>query len=184
MNDLQKSLAEARYEPQLSRETLAEAIDLMDLAKRELEMAGENLDGMLTLGDAEKTAKKAKEIAKQLAEDADALDESLTPVERERMLARLEAAERLLESMAGPQWTTVGNSPGGQANAHVFTRDKNAPPAEVAKDLARRFWSIAVNAGKRRGQIIEDEPSDVRFHALEKEFFENAARFDSEAKQK
>ncbi|UCG46468.1 MAG: hypothetical protein JSU94_13295 [Phycisphaerales bacterium] len=184
MNDLQKSLAEARYEPQMSRRTLAEAIDLMDLAKRELEMADEGLDGMFTLDEAEKTAKKAQQIAEQLAEDAEALDESLTPVQREQMLARLEAAERLLESMARPQWTTVGSSPGGQANAHVFTTDKNATPAEAARELARRFWSIALSARKHRGQIIEDEPSDVRFHTLEKEFFENAARFDGQAKQK
>ncbi len=184
MNHLQKSLAEARYEPQLSRRTLAEAIDLMDLAKRELEMAGDRLDGLFTLDDAEKTAKKAQQIAEQLAQDANALDESLTPVQREQMLARLEAAERLLQSMARPQWTTVGSSPGGQANAHVFTTDKDATPAEAARELARRFWSIALNARKHRGQIIEDEPSDVRFHTLEKEFFENAARFEGQEKQK
>ncbi|GAH58024.1 unnamed protein product, partial [marine sediment metagenome] len=68
-------------------------------------------------------AKKAREMAEQLAEDADALDESVTPIEREQMLARLEAAKRLLESMAQPQWGTISKSSNRSGGGHVFTQN-------------------------------------------------------------
>jgi hypothetical protein len=51
--------------------------------------------------------------------------------------------------------------------------------------MARQFWSIAVNAQKRRSAgLTGDEPSDAKFHEKENEFFENAARFDPETAQK
>jgi len=50
--------------------------------------------------------------------------------------------------------------------------------------MARQFWSIALNTRKHRQQLIEDESSDVKFYGQENEFFENAAKFDSEPVQK
>ena len=148
----------------------------MDSAKRELDMAKEALDGELMLSNEEKLAQKAREMAEQLAEDADALDESVSPQEREDMLARLEAAKRLLETMPEPQWTTVDR--GGRTGAGlVLTKNPNLAPAESARQMARQFWSIAINAKKRSSQWIDDEPSDVEFYGQENEFFENAARF-------
>jgi hypothetical protein len=43
--------------------------------------------------------------------------------------------------------------------------------------MAREFWSIAIKAKKREGELIEDEPSDAEFYEMESRFFENAAKF-------
>jgi hypothetical protein len=50
--------------------------------------------------------------------------------------------------------------------------------------MARQFWSIAIDAKKRRQQWIEDESSDVEFYGQENEFFENAAMYDQEPVKK
>jgi hypothetical protein len=50
--------------------------------------------------------------------------------------------------------------------------------------MARQFWSIAINAKKYRQQLIEDEPSDVKFYGQENEFFENAAKFEQKPVEK
>jgi len=158
---------------------------MMESAKRELDLAKEALDDELTLSDEQRIAQKAQEMAEQLAEDADALDESVTPIEREEMLARLEAAKRLLERMPEPQWVTIDKGKGTpSAAAHVFTRNPNLAPAEAARQMARQFWSIAINAKKYRQQLIEDEPSDVKFYGQENKFFENAAKFEQKPVKK
>jgi vacuolar-type H+-ATPase subunit E/Vma4 len=181
MDDFQDTLTEARYQADMDERESKEAVELMESAMREMDLATEALDGELMLSNAEKMAKKAQEMAEQLAEDADALDESVTPMQREDMLARLEAAKRLLEMMPKPQWATVGNSKAARsAAALVFTTNPKRAPAEAARQMARQFWSIAVDAKKRQQQLIDDEPSDVKFYGQENEFFENAARFNRE----
>jgi hypothetical protein len=161
------------------------AVALTDSAKRELDMANKALGNELTLSDDEKLAQKAEDMAEQLTEDADALAESVTDVERQEMLARLEAAKRLLEMMPEPQWSTVdkGGSPSSGASL-VLTKNPNIASAEMARQMARRFWSIAINAKKRRQQLPENEPSDVEFYGQENEFFENAARYNQEPVKK
>jgi hypothetical protein len=47
----------------------------------------------------------------------------------------------------------------------------------LAATLAREFWSIAIKARKREGQLILDEPSDVKFFEIESGFFEDAAKY-------
>lgn len=179
MEDFQNEVAEARFRAEMGKQESNGAVALMDSAKRELDMAKEALEGELTLSDEEKLAEKAREMAEQLAEDADALDESVTDVEREDMLARLEAAKRLLEMMPEPQWSTVDKAAGSRTEAGlVLTKNPNLAPAEAARQMARRFWSISINAKKRRQQWIDDEPSDVEFFGRENEFFENAAMYD------
>lgn len=148
-------------------------------------MANKALGRELTLSDEDKLAQKAQEMAEQLAEDADALAESVTDVEREQMLARLEAAKRLLEMMPEPQWATVDKGGSTRSGAGVvLTKNPNQASAEAARQMARQFWSIAINAKKRRQQWIDDEPSDVEFYGQENEFFENAAMYDQEPVQK
>ena len=185
MDDFQDRLTEARYQADIDRRKSNEAVELMESAKRELDLAKEALDDELTLSDEQRIAQKAQEMAEQLAEDADALDESVTPIEREEMLARLEAAKRLLERMPEPQWATIDKGRGSSSGAaHVFTRNPNLAPAEAARQMARQFWSIALNAKKYRQQLIEDEPSDVKFYGQENEFFENAAKFEQKPVEK
>lgn len=185
MDDFQNRLTEARYQADIDRRKSNEAVELMESAKRELDLAKEALDDELTLSDEQRIAQKAQEMAEQLAEDADALDESVTPIEREEMLARLEAAKRLLERMPEPRWATIDKGRGSSSGAsHVFTRNPNLAPAEAARQMARQFWSIALNAKKYRQQLIEDEPSDVKFYGRENEFFENAAKFEQKPVKK
>jgi hypothetical protein len=185
MDEFQNEMAEARFQAEMGEKRSDRAVALMDSAKNELDMANEALGRELTLSDEEKLAQKARDMAEQLAEDADALAESVTDVERQEMLARLEAAKRLLEMMPEPQWSTVnkGGSPPSGAS-HVLTRNPNIASAEMARQMARRFWSIAINAKKRRQQLLENETSDVDFYGQENEFFENAARYDRKPVEK
>jgi len=185
MDDFQDRLTEARYQADIDRRKSNEAVELMESAKRELDLAKEALDDELILSDEQRIAQQAQEMAEQLAEDADALDESVTSIEREEMLARLEAAKRLLERMPEPQWATIDKGKGSSSGAvQVFTRGPNLSPAEAARQMARKFWSIALNAKKYRQQLIEDEPSDTKFYKQENEFFENAAKFTQEPVEK
>jgi hypothetical protein len=183
MEDFQNEMAEARYRAQMDKERSNGAVALMDSAKRELDLAKEALDGELMLSDGDKLAQKAQEMAEQLAEDAGALDESVSPEEREDMLARLEAARRLLETMPEPKWTTVNRS-GRTGAGLVLTRNPKLAPAESARQMARQFWSIAINAKKRSSQRIDDGPSDVEFYGQENKFFENAAEYNAEPVKK
>ena len=185
MDDFQTKLAEARYQAYADEGKSNEALKSMASSKRELDMASEAIGGELTLSDEQKTAKEAQEMAEQLAQDADTFDESVTDAEREDMLARLEAAKRLLEMMPEPQWAQI-DQPGGNrtGTSPVLTTNPNLSPAEQARQMARQFWSIAVNAKKRRSGpaagLTATEPSDAKFHEKENEFFENAAKFDPE----
>jgi len=185
MDDFQEKLAEARYRAEMDRKESERAVELMDSARREMDLAAEALDGELDLTEEEKLAREAQKMAEQLAEDADALDESVTSEQQQDMLARLEAAKRLLESMPEPQWATTDQIKSVQSSpALVLTRGSGLAPAEAARQLARQFWSISIEARKRRQQLSEDEPSDVKFYRQENEFFENAAKFDAESVQK
>ncbi len=185
MEDFQNEMAEARYRAQMNEQRSNDAVALMDSAKRELDMAKEALDGELTMSNEQKLAQKAQEMAEQLIEDADALAKSVTSAEREQMLARLEAAKRLLEMMPEPQWATVDKAGSTQSGAGlVLTKNPNLASAEAARQMARQFWSIAIDAKKRGFQWIDDESSDAEFYGQENEFFENAARYDQEPVKK
>jgi hypothetical protein len=186
MDDFQDKLNEARYKAEIDNTKSREAVELMELAQRQMDLAKESLVGEIVLNVEEKLAQKAQEIAEQLSDDADAFDESVTPLQREEMLARLEAAKRLLERMPEPQWATIKNksNKGTSSAAQVYTKNPNLAPAEAARQMARQFWSISINSKKYRRQLIEDEPSDVKFFGQEKEFFENAAKFDRESVKK
>ena len=185
MNEFQTEMAEARFQAELNEQRSNKAVELMDSAKRELGMANKALGRELTLSDDEKLAQKAQDMAEQLIEDADALAESVTDAERQDMLARFEAAKRLLKIMPEPQWSTVnkGGSPPSGAS-RVLTKNPNIVSAQMARQMARRFWSIAINAKKRRQQLIENEHSDAEFYGQENEFFENAAMYYQEPVEK
>jgi hypothetical protein len=177
MEELQAKLTEARFQANVNNERSADAVELMEEAQRKLDQAGKMLEAGLEMSDEQRAAKEARQMAKQLAADADALDKSLTPLEREQMLARLEAAKRLLKSMSPAQRSTV--SKGGDSGAsHTLTQNPHTAPAQQAMEMARQFWSIAIDAGRRRTQLTEDELSDVRFYEMENRFFEDTARFN------
>ncbi|MBM4025359.1 MAG: hypothetical protein FJ280_08120 [Planctomycetes bacterium] len=170
MAQFQEKLTETRYDPARSTQKTEEVSGLADSARRELLEAGKALRQGLSEGKPQTAGAKAREMAEQLAEDAEALDESLSPAERQRMLERLEAAKRLLERMAGPEWATVsgGGTPGGVL---VYTKDAHTTPAETARMLARQFWSIALEAREKGRQPVADEPSDMEFFKAESDFF-------------
>jgi hypothetical protein len=180
MDQLQNAVTETRYQSDITGKKATEAVELMESARQQLDQAANAIQQGLSMTDQARLAQKAQDIAEQLAEAADALDESLSPIEREEMLARLEAAKRLLESMSGAQWSTVNKSGNHRAAAHVLTKNPRLAPAETARAMARQFWSIAIEAKKQKSQSIEDEPSDVKFYEMENKFFENAAKFNQE----
>jgi len=183
MEKLQAKLIETRYQADRNDDKSAEAVELMEEARRQLDQAGKTLETGLEMSEEQRVAKEAQQMAQQLAADADALDKSLTPLERGQMLARLEAAKRLLESFSQAQWSTV--SKGGSSGAgHTLTQNPQTAPAQQAREMARQFWSIAIDAKKRRTQLTEDEPSDVTFYELENRFFENAAKFNPKQDKK
>jgi len=182
MEQFQKKADEVRYDTQPDISKATEAVELMDSAQRDLASAENALEAGTMSGDKQQTAKKAQEMAEQLSQDAEALDESLTAVEREEMLARLKAAEKLLESMSGARWTTMRKGRGQTGSGKVLTKDGSSA-ADSAREISRRFWSIALDAQKHVEKPIEDKPSDVRFYELENEFFENAAKYNQRSEQ-
>ena len=176
MKRSEEKLADARYGPPASSEAEGEMVAPADSAARQLAEAGKAL-GRGRSGDGQQSAaEKAQEMAEQLAEAAEAYDESLSEAEKQRMLAQLAAAERMLENMAGPQWTTI-SAGGGPSSSLVYTKDGHMTPAEAARMLARQFWSVALESRQRERRPVEEEPSDVEFFEAENEFFESAAAF-------
>ncbi len=182
MKEFEEKLADARYEaaPSQDKAGLSESAES---ARRQLAEAGRAIRQGLS-GDKPKTAaEQAREMAEQLAADADALDESLSPADRQRMLERLEAAKRLLQDNPDVQWGTVsgrGTSTGGL----VYTQGGATTPAETARMLAKQFWSIAIEARQKELQPFVEQPSDVEFFQAEKEFFERAAQFKPSGTEK
>jgi hypothetical protein len=182
MKQFEAKLADGRYGSPTASES-AEMAAPADAAARRLADAGQAIQRRLSGDDQQAQARKAQELADQLARDAEAYDESLSEAERKQMLDRLEAAKKLLESMAGPQWGTIGR--GGTPGAgHVYTNDSHTSPAEAARMLAREFWSVTVEARQRQSRLLEDEPSNVEFFEAENEFFENAAQFGRQSSDK
>lgn len=185
MDDFQDKLTESRYQSEMNSKQSSEALETMEAAKDQMNQAQKAIENELTWNDDQRMADEAQDMAEQLAADADAFDESVTEEEREDMLARLEAAKRLLERMPEPQWAQVSQGRRSRSSsAPVLTKNPNIDPAEAARQMARQFWSIALNAKKHRQQLVEDETSDVKFYGQENEFFENAAKFHAEPIQK
>ena len=175
MKEFEKRLADARYEATPSQEKTGLS-DSAESARRQLVEAGQVIRQGLS-GDKPKTAaEQARDLAEQLAADADALDESLSPADRQRMLERLDAAKRLLQSHPDPQWANISGG-GTSSGALVYTQGGATTPAETARMLARQFWSIAIEARQKELPPFAEQPSDVEFFKAEKEFFEKAARF-------
>jgi hypothetical protein len=183
MEQFQDKMNEVRYDTQSDTRNATDAMELMDSAERDLASAENALEPGTMMSEGQELAKKAQEMAEQLSQDAEALDESLTALEREEMLARLKAAEHLLESMTGASWATIRKSDGQTGGGRVLTKDATSA-ADTAREISRQFWSIALNAQERMEQPIEEKPSDVRFYELENEFFENAAKYNQGAGQK
>lgn len=177
MKEFEQRLADVRYgSGDSSRaEDMAKPADS---AARRLAEAGRAIRQGLAHGRNDSSA-KAQEMAEQLAKDAAAYDESLSETEKRELQDRLKAAERLLESMAGTQWTSISGG-GGAGAGHVYTNDPHASPGETARLLARRFWSMALAGKERRSRPVEQEASDVEFFEAETRFFENAAKYGSQ----
>jgi hypothetical protein len=176
MRQLEERLADARYESG-DRSRAQSMTDPAESAARRLAEAGQAIRRGLS-GEADGSSSKAREMAEQLAKDAEAYDESLSEAEKQKMQDRLKAAQQLLESMAGAQWTTMSGG-GGPGAGHVYTNDPHVSAADTARLLARQFWSAALKGENRRSRAVEPEPSDVEFFEAETEFFEKAAQFGS-----
>lgn len=175
MKDFEETLSDQRYHPDASEQTQSQMNALADEAAHELAQAGKAIEQGLSPGQPQTEAEKAEALAKQLAADAESLDESVSPQERDDMLKRLEAAERLLENMTEAQWSTVSH--GGSSPGLVYTKGGAGNRAEAARLLAQQFWSLAIQERNRQVRPVEDEPSDVEYYEVENNFFENTAKF-------
>ena len=91
MDDFQSKLTESRYQAEMDTRQSSEALETMEAAKHQMDLAQKAIQNELTWTDDQRIANEAQEMAEQLAADADAFDESVTEAEREDMLARLEA---------------------------------------------------------------------------------------------
>lgn len=181
MKEFEQRLADARYGSDDSSRA-GDMADLADSAAHRLAEAGRAIRQGLAHGRNDSSA-KAQEMAEQLAKDAAAYDESLGETEKRELQDRLKAAERLLESMAGAQWTSISGG-GGAGAGHVYTNDPHASAGETARLLARQFWSMALAGKERRSRPVEQEASDVEFFEAETRFFENAAKYGSQGVDK
>ncbi len=178
MKKFQEKMNEAIYSPQDFDKKTANAEELMDSSIDKLDSAGKTLQESIKGSSKNQLAQQLKNAAEQLAEDAAKMDENLSPLEREQMLARREAAKRLLESMAGAKTVNINNKAGtdSTSQSHVITQsDKSIE--DNPKEISRLFWSLLINLDKRQEKPIEDEPSDSRFFEIENDFFENAAKY-------
>jgi len=182
MESFQQKVDHARYEAADGNKT-TEAAELLDSAEKQLALAEDTLDRGTATSKADEIARQAQRMAEQLAEDADALDKSLSPVEMQEMRARLEAAKELLKRMS-PTWAQMKQGGGGSASGLVYTMDSTASAAETARAISRQFWSVALEARKRTQKAVEKEPSDAKFREAEIEFYKKAARYGQERLQK
>jgi hypothetical protein len=183
MKQLEDKLGEARYSPESSGKKEGDMAALAESATRELAQAGQAIGKALASGKQATDAEKAEAIARQLAKDAEAFDGSLSPQEKQEMLDRLKAAERLLERMDKPGTQTVWGSGGGSAS-QGYTRNASTSPGETAQMLSRQFWSVSIQTRNRQMRGTENEPSDAHFFESENKFFENAAKFKPQQSQK
>ena len=176
MKTFEETLADMRYDPAPSAQRDSQTVAAADSAADQLAEASRAIERGLSSGQQQAGADQAQALAEQLAADAEALDASVGAEERQQMLQRLKAAERLLEKMAGAQWTTIDGD-GAPGASHVYTRSPRMGPAETARMLSQQFWSMAIGARERPLRPVDDEPSDVEFFELENMFFESAATF-------
>jgi len=194
MDEAQAGLGEAGQGREASGGQGQEAARALGQAARELEMASEALEGGLQASDEEKLAMEAQRWAREMQALADALEKSGTEAPGDAM-ARLQEAARMLETLAQQQAAGQGGQPDGQPSSPgqraggsggtggsgisaPSWQEVEEEPVAMARLLARKFWSIALMATRREARLVEEEVSDPEFSRLEREFFEEAARFD------
>ncbi len=179
MEQFQEKMEELHYQPQEYDNKSKQAIELMDSASEKLDSADNAIEKGLQGSEENQLAKKLKEQAGQLAVDAANLDSGLTELEKEQMLARLEAANRLLESMAKAHRENVdGGGNGNTSSSHVLT-EGGSIVRDTVREISRELWSRAFELEKRQEKPIEEEPSDARFFEYDNDFFEKAAEYNS-----
>jgi hypothetical protein len=180
MEQFQEKMDELQYQPQEFDKKSEEASKMMESAAEKLESAGKSLESGLNNSEEGKLANDLKKNAELLAEDQDAMDKELSPLERERLEALRKAALKLLEDNVKPSISRGGSgsqnlSPG----TLVYTEAGNSANKDTPREIARQFWLLAIQLEKRKEQSVEDEPSDSRFVEIENSFFENAAKYNS-----
>lgn len=183
MKRLEDKLTESRYSAESPQKKQADAAALAESATRELAQAGRAVETALASGKPLTDAEKAEAMARQLAQDADAFDASLSPEEKQEMLNRLKAAEQLLERMTQPQTQTVSGG-GGGAGGLAYTQSPSGSPGAAARLLSRQFWSVAIENRNRQLRNAESGPSDAHFFDTENKFFEDAAKFKPQQDRK
>ncbi len=192
MEEFQKDLGRAYYQDEPARgKSMARASGSLAGAGEKLAEAVEALERQYARSQLDQVAKSAQQAAGDMEKIANAIDESVSKEDREKMLAALEDAKRLLETITDSRIVEVGDTmappdqSGGKGgfsktNSHIIG---NLPPRDRARLLALKFWSISIQARNRKTQMMEEEPSDSEFREMEKSFFERAAQYNKKGNE-
>jgi hypothetical protein len=192
MEEFQKNLGQAYYQNEPARsKTMTQASNNLAGAAEKLTEAAEALEQQYTRSKLDQVAKSAQQAAGDMEKIANAIDESVSKDEREKMMADLEEAKRLLETITDSRIVKVEDSmaqpnqvggKGGFAKTNTHLTG-NLPPRVQARLLALKFWSISIQARNRKTQIMEEEPSDSEYREMEKSFFERAAQYNKKGNE-
>ncbi len=180
MAAFEQAMSRAFYESGGTDASLAEARRALEQASIHLSEAVEQVIEQTAQSEDEKLAEKYERLAKELSQLAQELENTVDPAARQELLARFEEITKFIEEM-----------PGRNPYEDIFSgrADPTAPdyggggnlsdtkPWEVAHHIAHEFWSKAIQARKQRSALSERPASDAEYYRVEKQFYEEAAKF-------
>jgi chromosome segregation ATPase len=181
MAAFERAMSEVFYQAAGYEAMIDEARNALGRATRHLEDAGDILAEQAAQSEEEQLADKYEKLAAELARLAEELETTVDPHVRDQLLVKFEQIKKLVaEEMATrlPYENVFDRRPDPSANDPGGGGDQSdTKPWEVAHYMAREFWSKAIRARKERSALGERQPSDAEYYRLEKEFFEDAAKY-------
>ena len=125
-------------------------------------------------------------LAEELTKLADQYEKSRDAATKARLADAIERAQQRLQQMP-QQSQQQGQSPpsGGYGPASPTLGYPTVPQStygsneetQIARFLAMKFWTIALEAQKKASRISDDEASNAELYKLENDFYEKAARY-------
>jgi hypothetical protein len=129
-------------------------------------------------------------LAEELTKLADQYEKSRDPATKARLAEAIERAQQRLQQMpqqSQQQGQQQGQSPpsGGYGPASPALGYPTVPQVtnssneetQIARFLAMKFWTIALEAQKKASRVSDDEASNAELYKLENDFYEKAARY-------
>lgn len=174
--DLGRMQASARaVEP--SQHKMSEA--MLEKILNELSQAQQNMDSALAQSELDHQLNQAEQLADQLMQDLESMNESSNSVDAEDMKQRLADAERLLDNLAQarPSEVTGNSRKPVSVNALTLTEHQSTRLQGPARDMIKRLWTVIHALNTSHGQA-QDTPGSVSdFWDSENAFFERASQY-------